>query len=155
MKRTTTRWGVGAAGVLALAATTAGAQPMGMPPGRWWERPRVVSELGLTADQRRTLDEVALAHAKTMVDLKGEVEKAELDVRVAADAEPFEAQRVRDAFAVLQQKRSRLETERFEMLLKVRQVLSAEQWRKLTQFVSEIRRGMQEREQARPLRPRF
>jgi Spy/CpxP family protein refolding chaperone len=110
---------------------------MAMPPGRWWERPRIAAELGLSDGQRRTLDAVALEHAKTMVDFKGDVEKAELDLRVAADGDPFDAQKVRGAFAVLQQKRARLEQERFELLLRVREVLTGEQWKRLTRFVQE------------------
>jgi len=149
--------------VAAAAAAIAGstwAQPLAMPPGRWWERPRIAAELALTAEQRGTLDELAVEHARTMVDLKGEVEKAELDLRVAAAAEPFDPRRVRDAFASLQQRRSRLELERFELLLKVRGVVSAEQWRKLAALAQEVRRlegaGEIDGPQGprRPLRPR-
>lgn len=146
------------------AVTVAGsltAQPLIVPPGRWWERPRIAAELGLSEQQRRSLDGVALAHAKTMVDLKAEVEKRELDLRAAASDEPFDAKPVREAFAALQQRRMLLEQERFELLLKVREVLSAEQWRKLAGLAQErLRRegatgrpgdpeGLE-----RPLRPR-
>jgi len=131
-----TRWGLVAAGTLAIAGGAL-AQPLIVPPGRWWERPRIAGELGLGEEQRHNLDSVALAHAKTMVDLKAEVEKGELDLRVAADAEPFDAKRVRGAFTALQQRRVRLEKERFELLLKVREVLTTDQWKKLTRFVQE------------------
>jgi Spy/CpxP family protein refolding chaperone len=157
--RATTRFGLVAAAV-AAAAGSAWAQPLAVPPGRWWERPRVAEQLALTAEQRSSLDAMALAHAKTMVDLKGEVEKAELDLRVASEAEPFDVKRVREAFAVLQQRRSRLELERFEMLLKVREVLTTEQWKKLAGLVRDtVRRDAGGAADApngprRPLRPR-
>ena len=157
--RRMTRFTLTATGAL-LIVGSAWAQPLAMPPGRWWERPRLAAELALSAEQRATLDTVALAHAKTMVDLKGEVEKAELDLRMASDAEPFDVRPVRDAFAALQQRRGRLELERFEMLLKVREVLSAEQWKKLTGIVKdalrrEIRDGVDDPQGPRwPLRPR-
>jgi periplasmic protein CpxP/Spy len=130
------------AGMVAAVAVGAWAQPLVVPPGRWWERPRVAAELALSEQQRRMLDAVALDHAKTMVDLKAEVEKAELDLRGAADGDPFDAKKVREAFAVLQQRRTRLEQERFELLIKVREVLTAEQWRRLAQLAQErLRRG--------------
>ena len=157
---TTTRWALVAAGTAVLAGSAL-AQPLAVPPGRWWERPRIAADLALSAEQRATLDTIALAHAKAMVDLKGEVEKAELDLRSASDAEPFETRRVREAFAALQQRRGRLETERFEMLLKVREVLSAEQWRRLGAIVKEVaRRELREEAEElpgprRPLRRRF
>ena len=131
-----TRFAVAAAAGVVIAGS-AWAQPLAIPPGRWWERPRIAAELGLTAEQRTTLDALALAHAKTMIDLKGEVEKAELELRMLSDTEPFDARRVREAFALLQQRRARLELERFELLLKVREVLSVEQWRKLTGIVKD------------------
>ena len=157
--RPMTRFTLAATGALVIAAG-AWAQPFAVPPGRWWERPKLAADLALTAEQRATLDTVALTHAKTMVDLKGEVEKAELDLRVTSDAEPFDARRVRDAFAALQQRRGRLELERFEMLLKVREVLSPEQWKRLTNIVKdafrqEIRDDVADPQgPRRPLRPR-
>ena len=153
-----TRWGVAVLGTMTVAGSLS-AQPLAVPPGRWWDRPRIAAELGLSDEQRHSLDGVALAHAKTMVDLKAEVEKRELDLRAAAGDEPFDAKRVREAFAVLQQRRTALEQERFELLLKVREVLSAEQWRKLAGLARErLRRqgaglGSPEGE-ARPPAPR-
>ena len=75
--------------------------PMGAPMGRWWERPKVVEQLGLTPEQTKKLEAITLDQARTMVDLKGAVEKAEIDLRAASDADPFNAKRVRDAFGVL------------------------------------------------------
>jgi Spy/CpxP family protein refolding chaperone len=102
--------------------------PMGGPMGRWWDRPQVAEQLALTPDQKQKLETVTLNGARTMIDLKGAVEKAEIDLRAASDAEPFQPDKVREAFHVMQ---------RFEMLLKVRSVLSAEQWQKLRTVVRE------------------
>jgi hypothetical protein len=46
---------------------------------------------------------------------------------------------VRDAFGVLIQARTKLETQRFETLLQTREVLTADQWRKLRDVVRERR----------------
>lgn len=145
-----TRWFLGA-GLLLVAGAVA-AQPMGgpmgdppmgrsmgVPMGRWWERPKVVEQLNLTADQTQRLEAITLDQASTMVDLKGAVEKAEIDVRAASDAEPFNAKRVRGAFGVLLQARTKLETQRFEMLLQTREVLTADQWRNLRDLLRERR----------------
>jgi len=128
-----------------LLAFSASAQAPGMPPGRWWERPRVAEELGITAEQRNKLDGLTLDHAKTMIDLKATVDKAEIDLRAAADSEPLDAARVRAAFAAMQQARGRLEGERFEMLLKVRQNLTTGQWQRLKELGQRLRerRGLE------------
>jgi hypothetical protein len=114
-----------------LEVSPAAAQGLGIPGGRWWERPRVATALGLSEEQKSALEAASLASARAMIDLKANVEKAELDLKAAADQEPLVVAKVRQAFQALQQARTRLDTERFEMLLKVREVLSAEQWRKL------------------------
>jgi Spy/CpxP family protein refolding chaperone len=119
---------------LVLAAGVAAAQPFDVPPGRWWERPFVAGRLALSPDQVKQLDSTTYAFARRMVDLKGAVEKAQIDLRATAEAEPFAPEKVREAFAVLQQARTRLEMERFDMLLKVREVLTPDQWSKLQEL---------------------
>jgi Spy/CpxP family protein refolding chaperone len=113
--------------------------PMRVPMGRWWENPKVVSQLGLTPEQTQKLEAITLNEATAMVDLKAAVEKAEISLRAASDATPFDARRVRDAFGVFLQARNKLEMQRFEMLLKTREVLTADQWRQLREFARERR----------------
>jgi Spy/CpxP family protein refolding chaperone len=113
--------------------------PMGVPMGRWWERPQVVEQLSLTPEQTQKLEAITLDQAPRMVDIKGAVEKAEINLRAASDATPFDAKRVRAAFDVFQQARAQLEAQRFELLLKTREVLSADQWRKLREVARERR----------------
>jgi Spy/CpxP family protein refolding chaperone len=124
-----------------LAAGSVWAQPLAVPPGRWWDRPRVAEALALTAEQRQSLDSTTLEHLRGMIDLKAKVEKSELDLRAVADAEPFDAKRARSAFATLQQARMNLEMARFEMLLKVREILSPQQWQQLKTFARARRAG--------------
>lgn len=121
-----------------VGAGIAAAQNLGLPPGRWWERPRVAEQLGLSAEQKATLNTETIAHARALVDLKAAVEKAELDLRVLAEAEPFNGKATREAFANLQRARQRLESERFEMLVKVREILTAGQWQRLQALASEL-----------------
>ncbi len=137
MTRRAMRWVLGV-GMMA-ASGLAAAQPLGIPPGRWWEQPKVAEQLALTADQTQQLNTLTLGHARTMVDLKGAVEKAAIDLRAAAEADPFDPKQVRLSFSVVQQARTRLESERFDMLLKVRQVLTTEQWHKLRDIVRQRR----------------
>lgn len=151
------------AGALLLLATGARAEGPGLPPGKWWERPRVAQELGLTAEQKEKLEAASLESARAMIDLKAAVEKAELDLRVAGDADPLDARAARAAFAALQQARTRLESERFELLIRVRQVLTYAQWVRLREMTKDVlRERLQERRPEgapplpnRPLRRRF
>jgi Spy/CpxP family protein refolding chaperone len=112
-----------------------------MPRGRWWENPRVVQALDLTAEQQDAIHKVVYAHAENMIGLNADVKKAELQLGELARSEPFDEQAVRQAWDRYQTARSRLEDERFELLLAIRKILTAQQWKKL----DELKRQFQQR----------
>jgi Spy/CpxP family protein refolding chaperone len=113
--------------VLAVLAPLA-AQELDVPPGRWWAEPQVVERLNLSDEQQETIRDLVYDHARRMIDLKADVERAGLDLAESVKRDDFDPAAVRKAHAAFQSARSKLENERFEMLLAVRGVLSAEQW---------------------------
>ncbi|MEJ2582338.1 MAG: periplasmic heavy metal sensor [Acidobacteriota bacterium] len=117
-------------GVL-VAASPVVANDFDLPPGKWWENPRLVEHIGLSEGQQDQIRDVIFSHAKRMIDLKADVERAALDLADVVDQEVFDPDPVRAAYAVFQTARHKLENERFEMLLEVRQILTYEQWRKI------------------------
>jgi Spy/CpxP family protein refolding chaperone len=132
--------------VLAVVAPLA-ANDFNLPPGRWWEDERLVNRIELTEEQQEHIRDVVFDHARRMIDLKANVDKAGLDLASSVDQEVFDPEPVRAAYAVFQTARQKLENERFEMLLEVRQVLTYEQWQK----IEEIKRRMkQNRSERRP-----
>ena len=120
-------------------------------PGKWWEDERIANHLELTEEQTRQIRGIVFEHARLMIDLKADLDKAGLDLAASVDQEVFDPAPVRAAHAVFQTARRKLESERFEMLIEVRQILTYEQWQKIQGFK---RRIQQNREQRRPgLRP--
>jgi Spy/CpxP family protein refolding chaperone len=134
--------------ILAMAGPLAAANEFDLPPGKWWENPRMVDHIGLTNEQQGQIREIVFAYARRMIDLKADVDKAGLDLANSVDQQEFDPTPVRAAYAVFQTARHKLEIERFEMLLEVRQVLTYEQWRK----IEEIKQRMKQNraEQRRP-----
>ena len=130
---------------LAVGVAPTIAQHLGVPPGRWWERPRIAQQLALSPEQKEKLNSETIAHARLLVDLKAAVEKAEIDLRVSAEGDPFNGRAAREAFRSLQTTRQRLEAERFEMLVNVREVLTHEQWLKLRNLAGTFLRERRER----------
>ncbi len=130
------------AAVLPLAA-----QEFELPPGKWWEDQRLAERVGLSAEQQQQIRDLVYEGARRMIDLKAAVDLAGLDLAEVVNSSDFDPQVVREAYAVFQTARKKLENERFEMLLDVRQVLTTEQWQKL----QELKRRMQQmRQQRRP-----
>jgi Spy/CpxP family protein refolding chaperone len=122
--------------VMLSVASMAAAQEFNLPPGKWWENERLATAIDLTDDQREQIRERVYAHAHRMIDLKADVQKAELELVNLVMNSDFEADTARKLYVDLQKARQALEMERFEMLLGVRGVLTDEQWQK----IQEIRR---------------
>jgi Spy/CpxP family protein refolding chaperone len=134
--------------ILAVAGPLA-ANDFDLPPGKWWENPRLVDHIGLTDDQQDQIRGIVFQHARRMIDLKAEVDKAGLDLAESVDQQDFDPAPVRAAYAVFQTARHKLENERFEMLLEVRLVLTYEQWQK----IEEIKQRMKQNRPQQQRRP--
>jgi protein CpxP len=103
----------------------------GGPPGRWWDNPEMVKTLGMTGDQVKKMDDIFQQMRFKLIDLNGSLRKEEatLDPLIQADR-PDDAKllpqidRVANARAELEKANARL-------LLSIRHVLTADQWKKL------------------------
>ena len=129
---------------LAVVAPLA-ANDFNLPPGRWWEDQRLVNRIELTEEQQEHIRDVVFTHARRMIDLKANVDKAGLDLASSVDQEVFDPEPVRAAYAAFQTARQKLENERFEMLLEVRQVLTYEQWQKIEEIKRRMKQNRSER----------
>ena len=138
--------------MLALSASAWGAG-LKLPPGKWWQNPRLVERLGLTKAQQDSIRQALYRHAEAMIDLNAAVRHRELELMRLVEADQWNEQQVRAAFAALQQARSKLEQERFDLLLEVRKVLTAEQWNELRQMRRD-RPGRRPQPRMRPQGPR-
>ncbi|MGC8916094.1 MAG: Spy/CpxP family protein refolding chaperone [Thermoanaerobaculum sp.] len=136
-----------------VAAQGLGGPPFDVPLGRWWDRPAVAQELGLSPEQKLKLEQLTTERVKAMIDARAAVEKAEVELRLLAEKDPLDVRKVREAFTALQQARQKLELERFEMLLSVRQTLSADQWNKLRVLARQRLEERRERREGRRPEP--
>lgn len=127
--------------VLAMGALVSAANEFDLPPGKWWENPRLVDHISLSDEQQVQIRQIVYAYAKRMIDLKADVDKAGVDLATSVDQQDFDPAPVRAAYAVFQTARHKLEIERFEMLLEVRQVLTYEQWRKIEEMKQRIKQN--------------
>jgi Spy/CpxP family protein refolding chaperone len=127
---------------LVLASTTTvAAQDFNLPPGKWWDNERLAARLDLTEVQREQIRALVYEVAHRMIDLKANVQRAELELANLVMNSDFKATEARTAYAGLLEARQALETERFEMLLGVRAKLTDEQWQKIQEIRREFRRN--------------
>ncbi len=131
---------------LLLSSLPSDARDYNLPPGKWWENDRVVEHLRLTEDQQAEIGDLVYESATRMIDLNAAVEKAKLALENQVDRRDLDAAAVRQAFKAFQDARRALETERFEMLLAVRVVLTPEQWEKMLSMREKLDRMRQRRD---------
>lgn len=127
-----------------VLAVTVGAQDFNLPPGKWWDNERLAERLELTDAQREEIRTEVYEHARRMIDLNAGVKKAELELANLVANSDFESAAARAAFAGLQDARRALESERFEMLLAVRGVLTDQQWQEIQEIRRQFRRSREQ-----------
>jgi len=99
--------------------------------GRWWNNPKVVERLKLSDAQRKSMDEILLQHREKLIDLRGNLEKAELTMEpLMRDEQPNEAQVLAQIDKVAQA-RAELEKANARFLLAIRGKLTPDQWKQL------------------------
>lgn len=99
--------------------------------GRWWNNPQMIEKLKLTDDQRKAMDATLQEHREKLVDLRGSLEKAELELEpMMKEDQPNESQILAQIDKVAAA-RAELEKANARFLLALRSKLTPEQWKTL------------------------
>jgi Spy/CpxP family protein refolding chaperone len=102
--------------------------------GRWWNNPRIIENLKLTDDQRKAFDQILLDHREKLIDLRANVEKAELQLEpLVRDDQPNESAILAQIDKVAQA-RAELEKANARYLLALRGKLTPDQWKDVQQL---------------------
>lgn len=99
--------------------------------GRWWNNPTVASQLKLTDDQRKAMDDILQQHREQLIDLRASVEKAEVAMQPLLDADQPNESAVLSQIDRIAQARAELEKANARFLLALRAKLTPDQWKQL------------------------
>jgi Spy/CpxP family protein refolding chaperone len=102
--------------------------------GQWWNNPRVVEKLKLTDDQRKAMDTIFQAHREKLVDLRGNVEKAEIEMQPLVRADQPNESAVLAQIDKVAQARAELEKANARFLFELRSKLTPDQWKQVQEF---------------------
>jgi protein CpxP len=118
--------------------------------GRWWNNPKIAEELKLTDEQKKAFDATLLEHRETLIDLRGNVEKAELAMEpLIRDDQPNEGKILAQIDKVAQA-RAELEKANARYLLAIRAKLTPEQWKQVQAFRANHGQEGRDREERGP-----
>ena len=118
---------------LSLMLTLASVSLLAQPPRGffpWWDSP-LVRDINLTEDQRRQVQEVVRDYRGKLIDARAAVEKAEGDVEDLFNEDQLDARRSGEAVDRLVASRGEMTRAFAQMSLKLRTVLTPQQWREL------------------------
>jgi Spy/CpxP family protein refolding chaperone len=101
----------------------------------WWEGPwwngRAAQALSLSDAQKTEINGIAKDYRVRMRDLRDALEKADRDVEAAFSENPVDQKKANDAIEKLAAARGDLTRSLSQMSLKMRMVLTADQWQEL------------------------
>lgn len=102
--------------------------------GQWWNNPKVAEKLKLTDDQRKAMDTIFQQHREKLVDLRGNVEKAEIEMEPLVKADQPNEQAVLAQIDKVAQARAELEKANARFLFELRSKLTPDQWKQVQEF---------------------
>lgn len=102
--------------------------------GRWWNNPKIVEKLKLTDEQRKAMDQIFQEHREKLVDLRANVEKAEIEMEPLVRADQPSEQAVLAQIDKVAQARAELEKANARFLFALRAKLTPEQWKQVQEF---------------------
>lgn len=133
--------------IAAFALLICGSAFAQLPPGKWWRRPEIVQSLNLNDEQQDRLEAIFRASAVDLIDLKAEVDKANIALRGELDRPQLDRVAIHRIAAHLSDARGRLFDRELMMLVEMRGVLTDPQWNRMR---NELDRLQQQRPAQRP-----
>jgi len=97
----------------------------------WWSKPVVTKQLNLTTVQRQQIRSAVMQFRPRLIDIRAEAQKAEIDLEAQFDHDPVDSAKASQAIEHLIAARSDLTRALSELSLKLRMVLTEQQWRDL------------------------
>ncbi len=109
--------------------------------GRWWNNPTMIEKLKLTDDQRKAMDAIMLAHREKLIDLRANLDKAELAMQPMMSEDQPNENAILAQIDKVAAARADLEKANARFLLALRGKLTPEQWKTLQAIRAEHRQG--------------
>ena len=107
--------------------------------GRWWNNPRMVAALKLTDSQRKAMDAILFNHREKLIDLRANLEKAELAMQPLMSASQPDQKAIESQIDKIVAARGTLEKANALFLLDIRMKLTPDQWNQLQNMRSAMR----------------
>jgi Spy/CpxP family protein refolding chaperone len=128
--------------VLGMSGSQASAQQeLKEPPGKWWKNRQVITQLKLTPAQQDQIEALWMQNRKDLIDKKAALDKRTLDLSEILSQEMAEETAALRAYEQVQAAKAEVEREVFLMRIRIKNLLSQQQQRRLEEVANRIRGG--------------
>jgi Spy/CpxP family protein refolding chaperone len=117
--------------VLAMAGP---AMASGSSRWRWWQNDEIISQLKLTPEEIKKLDDAYVESRRSMLEIMGRVEAERFKLEEMMSRPEIDVAAVREQNRRMESARSELAEVRFDFLLESREILGHERFQKLTEI---------------------
>jgi len=124
------------------------------PPGKWWHSPQASEKLNLSDEEIKMLDKQFVDSRRKLIKLKSVVESEQFELDFLFDSENINNKEAMKQFDKLGQAKKNLSTERFRLLLEVRNILGLERFRQLKEHNKLRRQKMRQELRSLQNRPK-
>ncbi|HHD82651.1 MAG TPA: hypothetical protein ENK92_00930 [Bacteroidetes bacterium] len=104
------------------------------PPGKWWHNPQTSEKLNLSNEEIKMLDKQFVDSRRKLIKLKSIVESEQFELDNLFDSENINQKEAMKQFDKLWIAKKNLSTERFRLILEVRNILGLERFRQLKEY---------------------
>jgi Spy/CpxP family protein refolding chaperone len=101
---------------------------------RWWQNDDIITQLNLSPDEIKQVNDAYVASRQRMLEYKGRVEAERFKLEEMLSRPEIDERAVREQNRRMESARSDLAAERFDFLLKSREVLGYERFQKLVEI---------------------
>jgi Spy/CpxP family protein refolding chaperone len=129
---------------LVLAAMAVPLAAADLPDGKWWKRPRLAQEIGLTPDQQQQIEKIFVRSRTKLIDLRADLEKKQLTLQELMEDRTADRRDVEKRIESVENARAELQKARALMILDMKQVLKPDQWERLLRRRDEMMERRQE-----------
>ncbi|UCD65918.1 MAG: periplasmic heavy metal sensor [Deltaproteobacteria bacterium] len=99
--------------------------------GKWWHNKTIINELELTDHERKELDARYTESRRKMIKLKSDIERNRFELDLLLDMKEIDREKIMEHYDNLEQARTELSKQRFQMLMDVRETIGAERYQEL------------------------
>ena len=112
---------------------------------RWWQNDEIITQLKLTPEESKALNDAYVGSRQRMLEVKGRVEAERFKLEEMMSRPEIDVAALREQNRKMESARSELAEVRFEFLLKSREILGYERFQKLTAIQRQWREERQKK----------